>query len=154
MASMVVELERVAQDGFAAAGIHWPGLWIISGHRSKADQARINPSVSQSFHTYCPALAVDLRVGNIAASITENEVWELLGDIWKDMGGRWGGDFRTPDMNHFDYGYMGPPTQLPGLMDELTRPFTWLLPNKYLTGKAKTLQKVINWVLRLTTWTG
>jgi len=46
-----------------------------------------------------------LRVGNVPASITQEEVWGILGDIWEDMGGRWGGNFRTPDLNHFDVDY-------------------------------------------------
>jgi len=30
--------------------------------------------------------------------------WQALGEYWERMGGRWGGRFRLPDVNHFDGG--------------------------------------------------
>ena len=142
LAKMVVELEGVAKDGFAAAGIQWPGLWIISGQRSAAHQASLNPFAPKSRHIECPSLAVDLRVGNVPASITQEEVWRILGDIWEDMGGRWGGNFRTPDLNHFDVDY----TRGHGI---LTGP-GWPLEELLLpASQRKTLvAKVVQWVLR------
>lgn len=52
------------------------------------------------------ALAVDLRVGNQPASVTPVEIFGALGSLWKAIvpGGRWGGDFDPPDVNHFDMG--------------------------------------------------
>lgn len=111
LAEMVVLMDGVARQRFAAAGVHWPGLWIISGNRSPKDQARVNPALPNSLHVRCPSLAVDLRVGQVAASITPDEVWRFLGDVWRGMGGRWGGDFKdrlgqlTHDDNHFDLGH-------------------------------------------------
>jgi len=107
---MVVALERVASRQFAAAGVRWPGLWIISGYRSPAHQARVNPAVPNSLHVRCPSLAVDLRVGQVAGMSTP-EIWRFLGNVWRAMGGRWGGDFKdsqglpAPDVNHFDLGF-------------------------------------------------
>ena len=111
LAEMLVLMDRVAGQRFTAAGVRWPGLWIISGYRSPKDQARVNPALPNSLHVRCPSLAVDLRVGQVAASITPEETWRALGNIWRAMGGRWGGDFKdrlgqpTHDDNHFDLGH-------------------------------------------------
>jgi len=102
---MLVVMDRLARERFAASGFRWPGLWIISGNRSPADQARVNPALKASLHVRCPSLAVDLRVGQVAATITPEQVWTFLGDMWRLMGGRWGGDFKEPDLNHFDLGF-------------------------------------------------
>jgi len=102
LATMVLALERIATQRTTAAGIRWPGLFIISGYRSPALQAQVNPAAPNSLHTRCPSLAVDLRVGDAPASTTDVLVWKFLGDIWRTLGGKWGGDFRpTPDNNHF-----------------------------------------------------
>lgn len=104
-------MDRVASARFTTAGFRWPGLWIISGNRSPSDQARVNPSLKNSLHVRCPSLAADLRVGQVAASITPDDVWRFLGSVWRGMGGRWGGDFKdslgqlTHDDNHFDLGF-------------------------------------------------
>jgi len=104
-------MDGVARQRTTAAGLRWPGLWIISGNRSPKDQARVNPALPNSLHVRCPSLAADLRVGQIAASITTPAIWRFLGDLWRAMGGRWGGDFKdrlgqpTHDDNHFDLGF-------------------------------------------------
>ena len=101
LAELLVVLERRAAEIFSSQGLRWPGLWIISGYRSARLQASINPDVPDSLHTRCPSLAADLRVGNLAASVTP-DFWPFVGQIWKGLGGRWGGDFKpTPDVNHF-----------------------------------------------------
>lgn len=102
LASLLVRLDELATAQFATEGIRWPGLWIISGYRSPLSQARINPSAPRSLHTRCPSLAADLRVGDQPASITTQEIWAFLGSRWEQLGGRWGGRFSPPDMNHFD----------------------------------------------------
>lgn len=99
---MVVDLDAWAERRFAAEGLRWGGLWILSGYRSEQRQAYINPLAPDSLHTRCPALAVDLRLGGVPASTTPLEVWAFLATKWKALGGRWGGDFPTPDPNHFD----------------------------------------------------
>lgn len=119
---MVKALDRWAEDQFARKGIRWPGLVIISGWRSREFQAHLNPDAPNSLHTRCPSLAVDLRVGHVAASIVGDFVWDWLGARWAMMGGRWGGRFSRRDENHFDLGVGHPATpelppgapQLPG----------------------------------------
>lgn len=101
LANKIIELDAVADQQFSAEGLRWPGLFIISGFRSAARQLEINPSVPASKHTRCPAMAVDLRVGDLPASTT-SEFWPYLGQIWKRLGGRWGGDFTDYDPNHFE----------------------------------------------------
>jgi len=107
LGSMLVGLDIWAHTQLDRKGIPWPGLWIQSGHRSNMRQEEVNPDVPNSLHTRCPSLAVDLRVGNLAASITTDAVWSWLGARWALMGGRWGGRFDPPDQNHFDLG-IGP----------------------------------------------
>lgn len=99
---MLVTLDRRASEVFSAEGLRWAGVYIISGFRSPRTQAQINPTNPQSNHTRCPSMAADLRVGDVAASATPPEIWRFLGDLWKKLGGRWGGDFPTPDLNHFE----------------------------------------------------
>ena len=112
LAEMVVSLEAWADKEFARTGLRWPGISIISGHRSEIRQAEINPDAPASLHTRCPALAVDLRVGTVP-NLPGGAVWEWLGARWKIMGGRWGGDFspgkdiagiNRAEQNHFDLG--------------------------------------------------
>jgi len=103
LADMLIRLEARATEIFSAEGLRWPGVFVISGHRSPTLQAVVNPSVPGSLHTRCPSMAVDLRVGDAPASTTATEVWVFLGTLWKALGGRWGGDFRPrPDYNHFE----------------------------------------------------
>jgi len=99
---MLVSLGEQASQEF---GRIWPGLYIISGYRSPRHNAEVG-GVAGSFHTACPSLAADLRVGDVAG-LGSDEVWSILGGIWRLMGGTWGGTFRTPDPNHFDIGGVG-----------------------------------------------
>lgn len=106
---MRVEVGRDARwRGFAGQE---PSLYMISGYRDPERQAAICRDLedggsgrpcadpSRSTHTSCPATGADLRVEGMAGS-----VYELLGAIWKRLGGRWGGEFSSPDPNHFDMG--------------------------------------------------
>lgn len=56
------------------------------------------------------SLAVDLRVGDIPAGVTPLELFGFLATGWKLIvpGGRWGGDFKRPDVNHYDMGVFPP----------------------------------------------
>ncbi len=99
---MLVALEEQATREFSAQGFRWPGIFVISGYRSPRLQLDVNPLAPNSLHTRCPSLAADLRVGDIPASLTPREFWELLGRIWGLLGGRWGGRFTPEDLNHFD----------------------------------------------------
>ena len=104
LAEDLVLLDQWAAQELAAEGIRWGGLFIISGRRSPSVQIIVNPDAPRSFHTFCPSLAADLRVGNRAATLTEASTWAFLGQRWEFIGHRWGGRFRPPDLNHFDMG--------------------------------------------------
>jgi len=56
-------------------------------------------------------MATDLQVGTVPTGVAARELWLLLGNQWRLLGGRWGGDFDMPpgqinerEMNHFDLG--------------------------------------------------
>ena len=111
LAQMLVVLSERVGARVSSQGIRWPGLTIISGHRPQGLQDRLNPSASNSFHTRCPALAVDLRFGDAPATTTPRLIWEMIGEQWMQLGGRWGGTFEPQpgsiwfperDLNHFD----------------------------------------------------
>jgi len=93
LATALVEAEIVAQGIFAAEGVRWPGIFIISGHRTAAAQKEVNPSQPSSHHRCCPSLAVDLRVGDLPASITPRQFFKFIADLLGVRGIRWGGDF-------------------------------------------------------------
>lgn len=105
LAAMLVSLETWARTYLATDRARWPGLYVISGHRSEPLAPALNPGqapATQSRHLACPSLAADLRVGNAPASVTPLTVWAALGSAWEALGGRWGGRFDPPDPNHFD----------------------------------------------------
>ena len=108
LARNLVSLAAFVEKEFASAGLRGPGLWIISGYRSESEQAQLNPSLPASLHRRCPSLAVDLRLGTTAATVTSPEVWRIIGGKWKLISwGRWGGDFKDQsrfELNHFDLG--------------------------------------------------
>ena len=110
VAESVVSVNREMGSLFSAQGIRWPGLTIISGYRSSQKQAQVNPAVTKSWHSRCPALAVDLRVGDAPASTTPVELWATIAHQFKKRGARWGGDFKHAgsgpnkrEANHFDW---------------------------------------------------
>jgi len=111
LADMLVQMERFAKEAFAVPGrSFWPGLRIISGHRS-LEQNLAAGGVSDSLHLLCPSLAADLRVGAVEG-VESGNVWAILGGWWKLRGGTWGGDFQwrgSPlpnpmEWNHFAVG--------------------------------------------------
>jgi len=117
LAVAIVEVEDVATRAFSAEGIRWPGLYILSGHRTEGQQADANPFNPASHHRCCPSLAVDLRVADIAASLTPRGVWQFVADLFEAQGVRWGGDFSDPELqsrelNHF---YLSGPKCLLGV---------------------------------------
>jgi hypothetical protein len=92
------------QERFAPTPFDWPGLWVISGSRTPAHQASLNPAVKDSLHVRCPALAADLRVGSIPGLPSEGLLM-MAGETWMTMGFRWGGTFSDfPNPAHFDVG--------------------------------------------------
>ena len=104
LATGLVLLEGRAEERFASRSLSWPGLWIISGHRTQESQAGLNPTVKDSFHVRCPALAADLRVGPIPG-FSRDALLDFAGGLWMAMGFRWGGTFSDfPNRAHFDIG--------------------------------------------------
>jgi len=106
LADMVVRLAdwwESIETGIQIRGFkRMPPLYIFSGFRTEAHNASVG-GVPGSFHTACPSLAVDLRVGNVAG-LPDDEVMAILGGMWRRMGGRWGGTFADPSPKHFDIG--------------------------------------------------
>lgn len=98
---LAYRLDELQGWGFDNLGLLFPGLYIISGFRSSDEQLLVNPFAPLSQHTVCPALAVDVRVGTVPASLTEPQTFSALGLAWEGFGGRWGGRFADPDPNHF-----------------------------------------------------
>ena len=99
---MIVRLAEQARREF---GIYWPGLYIVSGFRTQRRNAEVKGAAG-SFHTFCPSLAADLRVGSVAG-LPQDEVQAIIGGMWRRMGGRWGGTFKNPSVRHFDIGSVG-----------------------------------------------
>jgi len=102
---MLLALDAWACTTLAERRVRWPGLYIISGHRSAPVVGAFSPTTAAataSRHLFLPSLAADLRVGNAPASVTPLELWTFLGLHWERIGGRWGGRFDPPDPNHFD----------------------------------------------------
>jgi len=95
VAQALMEAEAVAERAFAAEGVRWPGIFILSGHRTKTEQAEVNPASPESHHRCCPSLAVDLRVGDLPASITPPQFFRFIAGALATYNIRWGGD--SPD---------------------------------------------------------
>jgi hypothetical protein len=109
LAEGLVALNAWAVRTAAAEGIRWPGVYIISGYRTRTMQASLNPDSPNSRHTACPSLAADLRVGSVPTGTTGDAILDWLGAKWILMGFRWGGMFTNPvtglaDRPHFDLG--------------------------------------------------
>lgn len=85
------------------AGTTWLGVpvYIISGYRS-AEHNRAVGGAPRSLHLL--GLAFDVRVSDLSRDQVPSWVWVGLGRYWESLGGRWGGRFTTPDVNHFDVG--------------------------------------------------
>lgn len=76
-------------------------LVVISGRRKAAYNAEIGGA---EFSLHLHGLAFDVQV----LGYTRDQVpwwwWQALGQEWERLGGRWGGRFSVPDVNHFDSG--------------------------------------------------
>jgi hypothetical protein len=97
------------EPGFQPYALHLVQQLRLAGIPAMVISARRSSSVNQavggatrSLHLY--GRAVDLQI----AGYTRDQVplwwWEALGQFWESMGGRWGGRFSPPDVNHFDDG--------------------------------------------------
>lgn len=77
-------------------------LVIISGRRSAVGNAEVG-GAERSLHLY--GQAFDVAWQNYRREQIPLQYWQSLGLFWEAMGGRWGGRFSTPDVNHFDAGF-------------------------------------------------
>jgi hypothetical protein len=57
---------------------------------------------ANSFHKQ--RLAIDLNLFKEGKFLQSTEAHKPLGTWWKSQGGTWGGDFKTPDGNHYSWG--------------------------------------------------
>jgi len=55
-----------------------------------------------SFHKQ--RLAIDLNLFKDGKFLSTTEAHKPLGEYWKSIGGKWGGDFSKPDGNHYQFG--------------------------------------------------
>lgn len=74
---------------------------IISARRSAATNREVG-GADRSRHLY--GLAFDLQIVGYQRAEIPWWWWQVLGNYWEAMGGRWGGRFDRADVNHFDSG--------------------------------------------------
>jgi hypothetical protein len=77
-------------------------LVAISGRRSSATNREVG-GAERSLHLY--GLAFDVQVLGYSREQIPLWWWLAAGQFWEAMGGRWGGRFSPPDVNHFDAGF-------------------------------------------------
>lgn len=82
-----------------AAGVP---LIVISGRRSALTNQAVG-GAERSLHLY--GFAFDVQVMGMGRDALPERFWTILGVFWESMGGRWGGRFDPPDVNHFDAGF-------------------------------------------------
>ena len=83
LASLIVWIYR---EGYE---VTFGDVWAKTGHKDG------------SFHY--KRLAADLNLFKDGVYLTETEDHRFIGEEWKRMGGTWGGDFSSPDGNHYSY---------------------------------------------------
>ena len=77
-------------------------LVVISGRRSGPVADPVGNIAEASLHI--PGFAFDVQVLGYLRDDLPWWWWQAMGEYWEAMGGRWGGRFSTPDVNHFDAG--------------------------------------------------
>lgn len=76
-------------------------LMVISGRRSPLINNEAG-GAEKSLHLR--GLAFDVQVEGLTRDQLHPYFWRWLGEWWESLGGRWGGRFSAPDVNHFDVG--------------------------------------------------
>jgi len=84
------------------ARAHGIPLVIISGRREVAIADRYGQVAANSAHLQ--GLAFDVQVLGYRVDDLPWAWWLSMGEFWEALGGRWGGRFTMPDVNHFDTG--------------------------------------------------
>lgn len=66
-------------------------------------------SYSSANSSHKERLAIDLNLFKNGAYLTTSEAHKPLGDYWKTLHPdcRWGGDFKSPDGNHYSFTHQG-----------------------------------------------
>lgn len=93
--------EQIKFAGMLGDLLHWcreNGYAVTIGETWR-DPARAAPG---SFHPR--RLAVDLNLFVDGVYRRDTDAYAALGAYWKSIGGTWGGDFKSPDGNHFSLG--------------------------------------------------
>jgi D-alanyl-D-alanine dipeptidase len=112
LADYIAQAARIV--GQAAPGVT---LKVVSGYRSQSHQSDlrarwdrgdrsgivVRPALS-SRHT--EGRAIDLQFSYrgqlVPVRDTPRDYWLFLDDLLRPVGVRWGGRFRSPDLNHFE----------------------------------------------------
>lgn len=97
----VLECAIYLINAYRAAG--YPAI-VSSGVRTVQRQQEL---IASGVTTATRSLHLTGRAVDITFAGIPNAPWDLYaagGALWKQMGGRWGGDFSTPDPLHFDGG--------------------------------------------------
>ena len=103
ISSLVPWLRGPAADLVAAAREAGWDLVVVSAYRTEAEQRRLKPGpglpkATNSLHVQ--RRAFDLGVRGVPYRQVDPQLWQDLGDLWEQAGGRWGGRFGDPV--HFD----------------------------------------------------
>jgi peptidoglycan L-alanyl-D-glutamate endopeptidase CwlK len=94
---------RIMLDYIRGFGIP---LVVISGRRSALEQSALirqgRTTATRSRHL--TGQAVDLQWQGFRVAQVPQAWWQWFGLVAEAVGLRWGGRFRSPDLNHFDVG--------------------------------------------------
>lgn len=112
LADYIAQAQAIAREAVPGAEVV-----VISAYRSPESQAALRarfrrgdrggiayePAVD-SFHELGRAVDLQWRYFGqlVPVSDTPMEYWRFLDELLHPVGVRWGGRFRTPDVNHFD----------------------------------------------------
>lgn len=69
----------------------------------------VKKSYSSANSSHKERLAIDLNLFKNGSYLTTTEAHKPLGDYWKSLHPdcRWGGDFKSPDGNHYSFTHQG-----------------------------------------------
>lgn len=81
------------------------GLTFGDAYRDPRNHGRYGEKKSYSARKseHKRRLAVDFNLFCNGRYMTETEDYLALGEYWESIGGTWGGRFKKPDGNHFQY---------------------------------------------------
>jgi D-alanyl-D-alanine carboxypeptidase len=105
--SLFVKLVGTLIDWTYASGYE---LTFSEAYRSPQEallNAKSGVGIAASLH--CERLAIDLNLFRDGVNLTQVADYQIMGDYWKTLHelARWGGDFASPDADHFSLTYGG-----------------------------------------------